>query len=51
MTERILAGVAVLTLFGFLGVLLWHVPRLDLTAVVAFTAVLVVRDLFARQGS
>lgn len=40
MTDRILALLAFAILFGFLAILLWHVPRLDLGAVVVLTLAL-----------
>ncbi|MCF3972606.1 hypothetical protein [Paracoccus salsus] len=40
MTDKIMAIVAYLVLLCFLGILLWHVPRLDLGGVLLFTLVL-----------
>ncbi len=37
MTDRVMALLAFLFLLGFLGILVWFVPRLDLGAVVAVT--------------
>jgi hypothetical protein len=36
---------ALALLAGFLGILIWHVPRADLAVVVAITLLLVVVDL------
>ena len=32
--DRIFAGIALLCLFGFMGILIWSVPEVDLTIVV-----------------
>lgn len=45
MTDRILAVVVLLVLAGFLGILLWHVPRTDLSILVALTLLLAARDV------
>lgn len=44
----IVAAAALLVLAGFLGILIWFVPRLDLGAVVAITLAMVAYD-FIRQ--
>jgi hypothetical protein len=46
MIERILTIAAFLTLFGFLGVLLYKVPRIDLAIVLGLTALMAFYDLF-----
>jgi uncharacterized membrane protein YqjE len=51
MLERILSFLALLTLCGFLGILFWKVPRLDLGVVIAITLVLAAIDLLFRRGS
>lgn len=43
--NNILALLAFGIMLAFLGILIWHVPRLDLIAVVAFTVVLAGWDL------
>ncbi|WP_410217076.1 hypothetical protein [Paracoccus sp. (in: a-proteobacteria)] len=40
MTDKLMAIGAYALLLGFLGILVWHVPRLDLAGVVLFTLVL-----------
>ena len=37
MTDRILAALAFLVLFGFLAILVWFVPSPDLVIVIAVT--------------
>ena len=44
--NKLLAVSAFLVLVGFLSVLVIHVPRLDLTAVIVFTLVLAGWDLY-----
>ncbi len=46
MTERILTIAAFLTLLGFLGVLIYKVPRIDLGIVIGVTALMAFYDLF-----
>jgi len=46
MTDRLMALLAFLILAGFLAILIWFVPRLDLGAVVAITLALVAWDFF-----
>lgn len=46
MIERILTIAAFLTLVGFLGVLLYKVPRIDLGVVLVFTILMAFYDLF-----
>ena len=46
MTDRVMAVLAYLFLLGFLGILVWFVPRLDLGAVVAATLLLVAYDFY-----
>jgi hypothetical protein len=43
--NKLLASVAFVVLVGFLGILIWHVPRLDLIAVVGLTVALAGWDL------
>ena len=50
MSDRILALFAFLVLCGFLGILLWEVPRLDLTILVAVTVGLAGFDIFFYKG-
>ncbi|MBU1313519.1 MULTISPECIES: hypothetical protein [Pseudorhizobium] len=50
MPDRLLALFGFLVLCGFLGVLLWEVPRLDLTILVAVTVALAGYDLFFYHG-
>lgn len=50
MTELIASVVAMATFLGFLGILVFSVPRIDLGAVVAITVLLAVADLIRRVG-
>lgn len=50
MINGAVALLALLTLAGFVGILLWHVPRLDLGAVVAITLILAGVDLYLSAG-
>lgn len=43
--NKLLATFAFVVLVGFLGILIWHVPRLDLIAVVGLTVALAGWDL------
>ena len=43
--NKLLATFAFVMLVGFLGILIWHVPRLDLIAVVGLTVALAGWDL------
>lgn len=43
--DKLVAFFAFAVLLGFVGILLWHVPRLDLMAVVALTVGLAGWDL------
>lgn len=47
--ERALSVLSFLLLVGFLGVLIWRVPRLDLGAVAAITVLLCAYDLFVHR--
>jgi hypothetical protein len=47
MTEKLIAVVALGVLVGFLGILWWFVPRLDLGAVIAITLLLAGWDLLS----
>ena len=44
--ERIIALVALLTFGGFLGILLFEVPRLDLILIIGFVALLAAIDFY-----
>ncbi len=50
MSDRIMAMLAFALLAGFLGILVWYVPRLDLGIVVAVTLALVAWDFFVHKG-
>jgi hypothetical protein len=50
MLERMLSLLALLVLCGFLGILVWKVPRLDLGIVIALTVLLGSIDLLFRRG-
>lgn len=39
MLDRVMSTVAMILLLGFLGILLYHLPRLDLGAVIGATLV------------
>lgn len=47
--ERILTIIAFLTLCGFLGVLIYKLPRLDLGIVVGITVAMAFYDLFIHK--
>lgn len=47
--ERILTIIAFAVLCGFLGVLVYKLPRLDLGAVVGLTVVMAFYDLFIHK--
>lgn len=47
MSDLICKLLAFAALIVFLGILLWHVPRLDLAGVTILTVVLVAWDFFA----
>lgn len=44
--NKLMAAFAFLVLVGFLSILVIHVPRLDLTAVIAVTVLLAAWDLY-----
>ena len=44
--NRLMALVAFAFFLGFLAILIWHVPRLDLGTVIAVTVLLAGYDLF-----
>jgi len=46
MSDAIMRLAAFALLVGFLGILVWHVPRLDLGAVVLVTLIAAGYDLF-----
>lgn len=50
MTNRLLAALAFAVLLGFVGILVWYVPRLDLGAVIAVTVLLAGYDFFHSAG-
>jgi len=50
MTNRLLAALAFAVLLGFVGILVWYVPRLDLGLVVAVTVLLAAYDFFHSAG-
>lgn len=45
MTDRLIAFVAILAFAGFLGILIWEVPRPGLGVVIAITLLLVLLDV------
>ncbi|MCY0147998.1 hypothetical protein OEG84_09815 [Hoeflea sp. G2-23] len=47
--ERILTIIAFIVLCGFLGVLVFKLPRLDLGAIVAITVAMAFYDLFIHK--
>ncbi len=47
MMDRLMALLALTVLTGFLGILVWKVPRLDLFAVIALTLSLATWDFIA----
>jgi hypothetical protein len=51
MTDRVMAVLAFVFLLGFLGILLWFVPRLDLGGVIAATLMLVAYDFYSTLRS
>ena len=51
MTDRILSILAFAVLCGFLGILIWFVPRLDLGIVVLLTLLFVAYDFFIHNRS
>jgi hypothetical protein len=50
MSDRLLALFGFLVLCGFLGILVWEVPRLDLTILTVVTVGLAGYDLFFYHG-
>lgn len=50
MLDRILSILAMAVLCGFLGILIWNVPRLDLGIVIVLTLLLAGVDLLWRRG-
>lgn len=50
MTDRIMGVIAIAVLLGFLGILVWEVPRIDLGAVVAITLLLAIWDVVTGGG-
>ncbi len=49
MTNRIMMIVAFAAFLVFVGILLWHIPRLDLGAVIVVTVALVLWDLVTTE--
>ncbi|QYK40476.1 MAG: hypothetical protein KF887_13740 [Paracoccaceae bacterium] len=49
--NRTMAMVALAVLAGFLGILVWKVPRLDLVTVVGVTFLLAAWDIWQTSGS
>jgi len=47
-SARLLAGIAVIALLGFYGVMIWFVPRLDLTLAILIGVALVAYDLWTQ---
>lgn len=50
MIYRLMAVLAFAVLAGFLGILLWYVPRLDLGIVIAVTLILAAVDVYLSAG-
>ena len=46
MLDKVLTIVAILTLFAFVGVVVWYVPEPDLATVIVFVLVMVVFDFY-----
>lgn len=46
MRDRFIAIAALVIMTGFLGILLWKVPRIDLATIIALTLVLASYDFF-----
>jgi hypothetical protein len=51
MSDRLMQTAAFLVVAGFLGIVLWHVPRLDLAAVIVLTLVGIAYDFFGAPVS
>jgi hypothetical protein len=51
MSDRLMQIVAVLVVAGFLGIVLMHVPRLDLGAVIVITLAAMIYDFFLAPSS
>ena len=50
MTERILMIFAFLVLCGFIGILVWRVPQLDIGSVALLTVLLAAYDFFIHRA-
>lgn len=50
MTNRVMAWFALAVLVGFLGILLWFVPRVDLGVVIGLTLLLALVDVWQTSG-
>jgi hypothetical protein len=46
MTDRLMQIAAFLVVAGFLGIVVWHVPRLDLVAAISITLAGIAYDFF-----
>ena len=51
MSDRLMQIAAFLTVGGFLGIVFYHVPRLDLGAAIVITLIGVGYDFFGSSGS
>ena len=50
MRERVVAVLAFVVLTGFLGILLWKVPRWDLGIIIGITLLLAAYDFLSSAG-
>ncbi|MEZ5740698.1 MAG: hypothetical protein R3E68_15405 [Burkholderiaceae bacterium] len=51
MIDKLMALIAFAFMAGFVGILVWYVPRWDLGVVVGLTVALAAYDLFVHKGS
>lgn len=51
LTDRIMAVFAYAVIAGFLGILIWYVPRTDLGVVIIITLLVIAWDFFAPERS
>lgn len=51
MSDFVMKSIAIALLLGFVGILVWFVPRLDLGLVVAVTMALVIWDFYFHKTS
>lgn len=49
MTDKLLALLALAVLIGYLGILVFHVPRLDLGLIIGATLCLVIYDFLVHE--